>query len=39
VSKEHQEAMVQGASNRGEPISGMIPGQDMEERDKDKKLD
>lgn len=27
-SAEHQEAMVQGQANRGEPISGQIPGQD-----------
>ena len=30
ASKEHQEAMVQGQANRGEPVSGMIPGIDIE---------
>lgn len=32
LSAEHQEAMVQGQSNRGEPVSGVIPGQDMEQQ-------
>ena len=32
-SAEHQQAMVQGESNRGEPISGMIPGEDKEDID------
>lgn len=30
-SKEHQVAMVQGQANRGEPITGNIPAQDVEE--------
>lgn len=33
ASKEHQEAMVQGQSNRGEPVSGMIPGTDADIRE------
>ena len=33
ASKEHQEAMVQGQSNRGEAISGMIPGTDADIRE------
>lgn len=32
-SKEHQEAMVQGQSNRGEQVSGVIPGDDSEDND------
>jgi len=31
VSKEHQEAMVQGQANRGEAVTGMIPGTPKEE--------
>jgi hypothetical protein len=30
-SAEHQEAMVQGQANRGEAVSGMIPGKDKED--------
>lgn len=30
-SAEHQEAMVQGQSNRGEPVTGMIPGKDVDD--------
>jgi len=33
-SKEHQEAMVQGQSNRGEEVTGVIPGTDPEDVDK-----
>lgn len=32
-SAQHQEAMVQGQANRGEEISGVIPGQDLEDKD------
>jgi len=32
ASKEHQEAMVQGQANRGDAVSGMIPGTPMEEQ-------
>jgi hypothetical protein len=32
-SQEHQEAMVQGQANRGEAITGIIPGQDKEDID------
>jgi hypothetical protein len=32
-SQEHQEAMVQGQANRGEEITGVIPGQDKEDID------
>jgi len=31
VSAEHQEAMVQGQANRGEEVSGMIPGTDKDD--------
>jgi hypothetical protein len=31
-SAEHQEAMVQGQANRGEPVTGAIPGQDIEDK-------
>lgn len=33
ASQAHQEAMVQGQANRGEPISGMIPGQNSDQED------
>jgi hypothetical protein len=32
-SKEHQEAMVQGQANRGEEVTGVIPGTDKEDID------
>lgn len=32
-SAEHQQAMVQGQANRGEEISGVIPGSDKEDDD------
>lgn len=35
VSAQHQEAMVQGQANRGEAITGIIPGQDKEDMDQD----
>lgn len=31
ASKEHQQAMVQGQSNRGEQVTGMIPGVEKEQ--------
>jgi hypothetical protein len=31
LSAQHQEAMVQGQSNRGEEVSGTIPGRDKED--------
>jgi len=31
VSAEHQKAMVEGQANRGEEVSGMIPGMDKED--------
>jgi hypothetical protein len=32
-SAQHQEAMVQGQSNRGEAVSGVIPGTDQEDKE------
>ena len=34
-SKEHQEAMVQGQANRGEAITGSIPGTPIEDKELD----
>ena len=31
VSAQHQEAMVQGQTNRGEEVTGQIPGIDKED--------
>jgi hypothetical protein len=41
ASKEHQEAMVQGQSNRGDEVTGMIPAanKDQEQFDKENKGD
>ena len=33
ASKEHQEAMVQGQANRGDQVTGMIPGVDIEQQE------
>ena len=33
ASKEHQEAMVQGQANRGEQVTGMIPGVEKEQEE------
>lgn len=33
-SAAHQEAMVQGASNRGEPTNAIIPGESIEDKEK-----
>lgn len=30
-SQQHQEAMVQGQANRGEPVTGIIPGKDIDD--------
>lgn len=34
-SKEHQEAMVQGQANRGDQVSGVIPGTAVEDKELD----
>jgi hypothetical protein len=34
-SEEHQAAMVQGQANRGEQVSGVIPGSDSEDNDQE----
>jgi hypothetical protein len=37
-SAQHQEAMVQGQANRGDQITGVIPGKSLEDQDIDNKI-